>query len=152
MLLLRRKIPQLEHGAPLKTDGVHRERTSPDSHEVKATFDPPGPQLAAVPQRPTVLAFYIGGGSLKFWTDFDWDIVTHLVIFGIADKEMMAHAHSKGAKVLSGISFARDMVNTTVRHGLTNHALSLSYHHPPFDGIFVRCPRRSVLITFLFAD
>jgi hypothetical protein len=94
---------------------------------------------AEVTQRPSVLAFYVGGGPRKFWRDFDWDVVTHLVIFGIADKEMMAHAQSKGAKVLSGLSFARDMANKTVRHGLMEHALSLSYQHPPWDGIFVRC-------------
>ena len=95
----------------------------------------------AATQRPSVLAFYVGGGPRKFWTDFDWDVVTHLVIFGVADKEMMAHAQSKGAKVLSGLSFARDMANETVRHGLMEHALSLSYQHPPWDGIFVRCHR-----------
>ena len=36
-------------------------------------------------------------------------IVVVVVIFGVVDKEMMAHALSKGTKVLSGLSFARDM-------------------------------------------
>lgn len=46
------------------------------------------------------MAFYVGGGPLKYWTDFNWEMLTHLVIFGAADKDMINHAHSMGVKVL----------------------------------------------------
>ena len=95
---------------------------------------PPGSHNSS---RPTVLAFYVGGGPLQYWKDMDWNILTHLDIFGAVDKGMVTHARAKGALVLTGMSFGRNMSQPAVRHKLTQHVLSLRDQRPPWDGIFI---------------
>jgi hypothetical protein len=101
--------------------------------------------------RPTVLAFYMGG-PLTYWTDFDWDILTHVVCYGSVDENMVYYARQRGVKVLRTMALASVGMNvSSVRAKMTRDALSLSaippcppcrYNstpgapNPPFDGLF----------------
>ena len=119
----------------------------------------PGPPLPPSPPAPTppaptppsgsksVVAFYNGSPQQpSFWLDYDWSILTHVVVFGTLDPNLMSYATARGVKLLLTYSGCdkHDMSVPAVRATVVKDALRFalppygSWHHPneSYAGLF----------------
>ena len=81
---------------------------------------PPGPPAPppAPAKTPTVLAFYMGDvGAPTYWIDYDWSILTHIVLYGSNDPNMISYAKARNVKLLQTYNgcINKDLSNSSVR-------------------------------------
>jgi hypothetical protein len=85
---------------------------------------PPPPQPA---KTPTVLAFYMGDvGAPSYWLDYDWSILTHIVLYGWNDPNMISYAKARNVKLLqtfNGCS-GKDLSKPSVRAEVIRDAMT----------------------------
>ncbi len=93
-----------------------------------------------------MLAFYMGDvGAPTYWIDYDWSILTHIVMYGWNDPNMISYAKARNVKLLQTYNGCnnKDLSNDTVRAKVVADALTMAPvpygKHPAntsVDGLF----------------
>lgn len=113
---------------------------------------PPAPPLPPAPPAPlppvgakAVVAFAdLDPHQPSFWIDYDWSILTHVIVFGSMDPNLFSYAAARDVKIVLSYSGCdgQDMRNATVRQAIVADALRFapppygSWHHNCTTGCY----------------
>ena len=102
---------------------------APSPGPTPAPPQPTPPHTPPPAKTPTVLAFYMGDvGAPTYWIDYDWSILTHVVMYGWNDPNMISYAKARNVKLMQTYNgcIDKDLTNKTVRDQVIADAVSLA--------------------------